>query len=51
MIKAEVKKAIDEADLPTKTDIRRLEQKIDRLALIEEQDQMPVDVEEEEGSL
>lgn len=52
MIKAEVKKAIDEADLPTKTDIRRLEQKIDRMMLMEQQEQMPVDVEEEgEGPL
>ncbi|MHB8842068.1 MAG: phasin family protein [Candidatus Aquicultor sp.] len=52
MIKAEVRKAIDEADIPTKTDIRRLEHKIDRLALLEEEEQLPVDIEEEgEGPL
>jgi len=44
MVKAEVRKAIDEADLPSKTDLKRVEAKIDRLILI--QGQVPVEGEE-----
>ena len=37
VVKVEVKKAIEESDIPSKEDIKRLESKIDRLILIEEQ--------------
>ncbi|HEY3375136.1 MAG TPA: phasin family protein [Candidatus Aquicultor sp.] len=38
MIKDEVKKAIDELELPTRHDIQRLDDKLDRLILIERQE-------------